>query len=274
MGRIRHWKQRYDPDAKFVFLKRLKLGLDPKKPVVAPGDPVPVGDIRLGRARIKRWWHAGIIGLADWVDPDVAKLAKRKEEREEITEAVEQVLSLIPATEKRLAELVAEKDAEDDGELAHLTGELEDMRAVLVKAKALGIAIPADALDTFDLPVEEPKGEGLLDPVEPPEGEVKTVTLEEAVAQGIDIEAIEGGFAVKRVDGEEGVFETIEEALTFAQGAPAVEGDAEVPPTEEILVEPTGGGWYAVTVPGEPEPRKVQGEKNLDALLVELGASE
>ena len=270
MGRIRHWKQRYDPDAKFVFLKRLKLGLDPKKPVVAPGDPVPTGDIRLGRARIKRWWHAGIIGRADWVDPDVAKLAKRATEREEITEAVEQITELLPAAEKRLAEIIAEQDAENGDELANLTRDLEDMRAVLVKAKALGIETPEDAAGLTVAP------EGLLDPVEPPaaEGTFETITLEEAKAQGIDIEAIPGGFAVKRVDGEEGVFETIDEALTFAQGAPAVEADAETPPTEEILVEPTGGGWYAVTVPGEPEPRKVQGEKNLDALLVELGASE
>lgn len=269
MGRIRHWKQRYDPDAKFVFLKRLKLGLDKKKPVVMPGDPVPTGDIRLGRARIKRWWHAGIIGLADWVDPDVLKLQKRATEREEITEAVEQVLSLIPATEKRLAELIAEKAEADDGELAHLTGELEDMRAVLVKAKAIGIEIPEDAAGLTAAP------EGLLDPVEPPEGEVVTTKeLEEAKAQGIDIEAIDGGFGVKRVDGTEGVFETIEEALTFAQGDPEPEGDAETPPADEILVEPTGGGWYAVTVPGEAEPRKVQGEAKLKELLAELGAKE
>jgi len=269
MGRIRHWKQRYDPAAKFVFLKRLKLGLDPKKPVVAPGDPVPTGDVRLGRARIKRWWHAGIIGLADWVDPDVLKLQKRATEREEITAAVEGAAERLPVLVERLEELKAVEIPELE-EIADINDQIEQIKAVLVEAKRLGVT--ADALDTFDLPVDEPKGEGLLDPVEPPP--VVTVTLEEAVAQGIDIEAIEGGFAVKRVDGEECVFETIEEALSFAQGAPAVEGDAEVPPTDEILVEPTGGGWYAVTVPGEAEPRKVQGETKLDALLLELGASE
>jgi len=58
---MRNWKERWDPDAEYVFLKRLKLGLDPKNPWVLPGDPVPKDE--LGLRRLHRWWDAQIIGL-------------------------------------------------------------------------------------------------------------------------------------------------------------------------------------------------------------------
>lgn len=68
MSRIRHWKQRFDPSADFVFTKRRHLGLDPENPWVNPGDPVPKE--QLGVHRLKTWWRARYIALADWVSPN------------------------------------------------------------------------------------------------------------------------------------------------------------------------------------------------------------
>jgi len=67
-GRVRHWKQRFDKDADFVFLRHLRTGLDPDNPFSNPGDPVPKDD-RIKGHRLKRWWEARIIGLANFVPP-------------------------------------------------------------------------------------------------------------------------------------------------------------------------------------------------------------
>lgn len=67
----RHWKQRWDPSAPLVFLKRLRMGDDPKKPFVFPGDPVTNAmREKLGLARLRIWWNAKIIERADF-DPTV-----------------------------------------------------------------------------------------------------------------------------------------------------------------------------------------------------------
>lgn len=60
--RIRSWKERWDPKAEFVFAKRLKLGLADQA-VVLPGDPVDKTQFSL--QRLRRWWTAGAIRLAD-----------------------------------------------------------------------------------------------------------------------------------------------------------------------------------------------------------------
>lgn len=59
---MRNWKERWDPDAEFVFNKRLKLGLDAENPWVMPGDPVD--KLALGIRRLHRWWDAGMISLS------------------------------------------------------------------------------------------------------------------------------------------------------------------------------------------------------------------
>lgn len=86
---MRHWKQKWDPNADLVFAKRLKLGLDPENPWVEPGDPVPkcrrhkariVENERrvksdgqyLGIHRLYMWFRAGIVELADFEYVDVA----------------------------------------------------------------------------------------------------------------------------------------------------------------------------------------------------------
>lgn len=71
MARIRHWKQRWDPTAEFVFAKRLRMGGGSGGAFVVPGDPVtPEMRERMGVARLRRWWEAGVIQLAEF-DPTV-----------------------------------------------------------------------------------------------------------------------------------------------------------------------------------------------------------
>lgn len=70
-SRTRHWKQHWDPSATFVFTKRLRMGDDPKKPFVMPGDPVTNAHReKLGLVRLRRWWEAQVIQRSDF-DPTV-----------------------------------------------------------------------------------------------------------------------------------------------------------------------------------------------------------
>lgn len=62
MSKIRDWRQRFHPDADFVFAKRLKLGLDPDKLYVDVGDPVD--KTRITAHRLKMWWKVRVIMLA------------------------------------------------------------------------------------------------------------------------------------------------------------------------------------------------------------------
>lgn len=73
MSQLRHWKQRWNPTADLVFTKRMRLGLTAEVPFVNAGDPVPKDHPRLNRARLKRWWDAGYLALANWVDPMEAR---------------------------------------------------------------------------------------------------------------------------------------------------------------------------------------------------------
>ncbi len=65
MAKMRHWKQRFDPGAQLIFRKRMKLGMCGVD-VVSFGDPV-TEDMKqqLGRHRLKMWWEAQMIQIAD-----------------------------------------------------------------------------------------------------------------------------------------------------------------------------------------------------------------
>lgn len=74
---MRHWKQQWDPNAALVFLKRLRMGDDPENPYVLPGDPVTKAiRAKLGTNRLRRWWEARVVGLADWL-PNSGRQARR-----------------------------------------------------------------------------------------------------------------------------------------------------------------------------------------------------
>lgn len=69
MSKMRHWKQRFDPTAKMVFRKRRKFALG-KDGYMSPGDPVTDEIVAaLGRQRLKMWWEAGYIELAEYEAP-------------------------------------------------------------------------------------------------------------------------------------------------------------------------------------------------------------
>jgi len=60
--RPRHWREKFDPNADFIFRRRLKLGVEGMPEFVEPGDAVPRGTFHAGR--LAMWWRAGFIGIA------------------------------------------------------------------------------------------------------------------------------------------------------------------------------------------------------------------
>lgn len=297
MGRIRHWKQRWDPNADFVFLKRMSLGLDPKRPVAMPGDPVPKGEVRLGRGRLKRWWDAGYIGLAGWRDPSDLKREKREEDAAEVREALAAAAERLPGLLAEAEELKAAKEPEEAA-LAELDRDLASMKALLERAAFLGVGLEDEALAALaGVEASEPEPEA------PPAPAPEPVTTEsQDPLPGPTVTATADGFEVSLPSGELAEVGSIEEATEFIrtgelpaapespsaapegggdadavsapEGADAATGAQEGASEAEVVVTPTGGGWFVVAVPGEDEPRKVQGEANLKALLAELGAEE
>ena len=65
MATMRHWKQRWTPGAKLVFRRRMVLGCCGVD-VVEPGDPVTDEMLTFFGHRMRRWWDAGHIELAEW----------------------------------------------------------------------------------------------------------------------------------------------------------------------------------------------------------------
>jgi hypothetical protein len=63
---VRHWKERYEPGAPLIFLKRLNLGVEGHE-TVSPGDDVtPAIRKVLGEHRLKVWWNARVIGSKEY----------------------------------------------------------------------------------------------------------------------------------------------------------------------------------------------------------------
>lgn len=79
--KLRHWKQRYDKNAKFIWRKNILWN---GKPVVS-GTSIPK-ELEAAPAKLRRFWESHIIELAEFEDPDVltgrvskkAKAAKPK----------------------------------------------------------------------------------------------------------------------------------------------------------------------------------------------------
>ena len=66
MGKIRHWKQRFDMSAKLMFLTRRKFAMSPTGFMERGQEVTEEMKQALGRHRLKMWWRAGWIGLADF----------------------------------------------------------------------------------------------------------------------------------------------------------------------------------------------------------------
>jgi hypothetical protein len=65
--RLRHWKQRFDKDAAFIWNKHMTWDGEP----VVPGAVIPDA-LAADANRLRRFWEAGIIQLAQFEEPDVA----------------------------------------------------------------------------------------------------------------------------------------------------------------------------------------------------------
>jgi len=103
-SRTRHWKQRWDPSAPLVFARRLRMGSNPSKPFVLPGDKVTKKHRELlGNNRLKMWFENGTLQLADFTPPDeqrrLAIVERKKREQMEAKIEAER-LALIKAEEE------------------------------------------------------------------------------------------------------------------------------------------------------------------------------
>lgn len=78
MGRsFRHWKQRFDPNAEFVFTRRVRVG-----PKDAPWVPAgTVVDKVLHKRRLVTWWWAGLIAIKDWTPEKGRAIDRARQER-------------------------------------------------------------------------------------------------------------------------------------------------------------------------------------------------
>jgi hypothetical protein len=63
---LRHWKQQYDPHAKFVWRKAPQWTVDHK---AVPGEEIPE-ELAKAPAKLRRFWEAGIIELALFEAPE------------------------------------------------------------------------------------------------------------------------------------------------------------------------------------------------------------
>lgn len=77
MPRMRHWKQRWDANADFVFTRRMRVGSTGAPWVPAGSDVDKVVHARL----LKKWWAAGLIAIKGWTPALARTLARAKQEQ-------------------------------------------------------------------------------------------------------------------------------------------------------------------------------------------------
>ena len=65
--KLRHWKQRYDPNARFICRRRMRWG----GLIYESGDPIPE-QLAESKSKLRRFWEAGRIELAEFEVPGVA----------------------------------------------------------------------------------------------------------------------------------------------------------------------------------------------------------
>lgn len=64
--KLRHWKQRFDKNAKFIWRKAVKW----QGKSVELGSEIPE-DLKNNRTKLKRFWEAQVIELAEFEEPNV-----------------------------------------------------------------------------------------------------------------------------------------------------------------------------------------------------------
>ncbi len=63
---LRHWKQRFNKDAEFIWRRRVTYGGESCK----PGEPIP-DTLTANKAKLRRFWESGTIELAQFEEPNV-----------------------------------------------------------------------------------------------------------------------------------------------------------------------------------------------------------
>ena len=64
--KLRHWKQRYNPNAPFIWRRRVLWG----GKLTTPGDLIP-DDLAANKAKFRRFWESQWIELAEFEAPNV-----------------------------------------------------------------------------------------------------------------------------------------------------------------------------------------------------------
>lgn len=65
--RLRHWKQRFNQNAEFVWRKQMTFGGE----TVKPGQPIPQ-ELKDNPVKLRRFWESRAIELAEFDEPNVA----------------------------------------------------------------------------------------------------------------------------------------------------------------------------------------------------------
>jgi len=65
--KLRHWKQRFDKNAKFIWRHNITWAGEN----VVPGDPIPKS-LEDNPTKLRRFWQSNVIELAEFEEPDVA----------------------------------------------------------------------------------------------------------------------------------------------------------------------------------------------------------
>lgn len=88
--RTRHWKQHWDPKVDLIFRRRLRFGSDPEKPFILPGEALTEEHrVKLGMARVRRWFENGTLEIADFKAPEPQRELALRVNSDRLTQKLE-----------------------------------------------------------------------------------------------------------------------------------------------------------------------------------------
>ena len=142
--KLRHWKQQFDKDAKFIW--RRSTFWKGKK--VKIGDEIPE-DLHSNKAKLRRFWESGWIELAKFEEPNVATgrvtkpedLVTKIKDRKWGVEGLEDTFKT-----KKAAIEAAEGVLEKRKFKNNLPENLEELKMPALKEIAIGLNVPFKAV--------------------------------------------------------------------------------------------------------------------------------
>lgn len=156
MRRMRHWKQRFEANAKFVW----------NKPVTWQGEQVELGapipeELSKNRNRLRRFWEAGVIQLCEFEAPDVAtgQVADKADDDGVDEDGVKPAGHPVHPDEDGEA-LRSETDETVDAEIAEVNGDEDFGEELDAEDEDASEEVSADDADEAeDEAAEEPEAE-------------------------------------------------------------------------------------------------------------------